>query len=135
MFGGDFKNEDGEILCHLPSAFDDVFSFDRNQEVWRKLGFNPFTQACLLDAKVKHQVAVLANRTIDIEVDPKLHMHTNETWNKNKDVVAKNLPVRWGGQVVTQEKNQRSTVLNARITKFYELRVQLHGISREQRSF
>ena len=89
MFGGDFKNEDGEILCHLPSAFDDVFSFDRNQEVWRKLGFNPFTQACLLDAKVKHQVTVLADRTIDIEVDPKLHMHTNETWNKNKDIVEK----------------------------------------------
>ena len=28
-----------------------------------------------------------------------------------------------------QEKKQRSTVLNARITKFYELRVQLHGVS------
>ena len=32
-------------------------------------------------------------------------------------------------------KKQRSTVLNARRTKFYEFRVQLHGISRARCSF
>ena len=54
-----------------------------------ELGFNPFTQAwCLLDAKVKHQVVVPADSTIDIEVDSKLHiLMKHET--KNKDMVAK----------------------------------------------
>ena len=56
VVGGNFKNNDGAVLCNLPSAFDDAFLFDRNQEVWRKLGFYPFTRACLLDAKVKHEV-------------------------------------------------------------------------------
>ena len=52
------------------------------------MGFNPFTQACLLDAKVKHQVVVPADSTIDIEVDSKLHiLMKHET--KNKDMVAK----------------------------------------------
>ena len=42
--GGDFKNNDGAVLCHLSSVFDEEFLFDRNQEVWKKLGFYLFTQ-------------------------------------------------------------------------------------------
>ena len=67
VVGGNFKNNDGAVLCNLPSAFDDAFLFDQNQKVWRKLGFYPFAQACLLDAKVKHEVVVCANGSVDIE--------------------------------------------------------------------
>jgi len=73
-----------------PSVFDDVFSFWLEPSILEeiKVGFNPFTQACLLDAKVKHQVVVPADSTIDIEVDSKLHiLMKHET--KNKDMVAK----------------------------------------------
>ena len=87
VFGGDFKNEDGLLLCNIPSAFDEAFSFDRNQEVWRKLGFNPFTRACLLDAKVKHQVVVLADGTVDIEADPQSHI-LMQYEQENKEAVA-----------------------------------------------
>ena len=51
VFGGDFKNDDGAVLCHLSRVFDEASLFDCNQEVWRKLKFYPFTRACLLDAK------------------------------------------------------------------------------------
>ena len=88
VFGGDFKDEDGAVLCHLQSAFDEAFSFDRNQEVWRKLGFNPFTRACLLDAKVKHEVVVLADGTIDLEGDPLSHLLMKYE-QQNKAAVAK----------------------------------------------
>ncbi|OEU17850.1 hypothetical protein FRACYDRAFT_238278 [Fragilariopsis cylindrus CCMP1102] len=88
VFGGDFKDEDGAVLCHLQSAFDEAFSFDRNQEVWRKLGFNPFTRACLLDAKVKHEVVVLADGTIDLEGDPLSHLLMKYE-QENKAAVAK----------------------------------------------
>ena len=43
VFGGDYEQCGDVVLCNLPSAFDEAFSFDRNQEVWRKLGFYPFT--------------------------------------------------------------------------------------------
>ena len=69
VFGGNYE-KDGVVLCHLNSAFDIAFSFERNQEVWKKLGFYLFTRACLLDAKVKHEVVVLADGTIDLEADP-----------------------------------------------------------------
>ena len=74
VYGGDFKNDDGAVLCHLSRVFDEAFLFDCNQEVWRKLGFYPFTRACLLDAKVKHEVVVLANGTIGLEADPLSHV-------------------------------------------------------------
>ena len=35
-----------------------------------ELGFNPFTQACLLDAKVKHHVVVLADGSVGKDADP-----------------------------------------------------------------
>ena len=69
VFGGDYTNE-GVVLCCLESAFDEAFSFDQNQEVWKKLGFYPFTQACLLDSKVKHEVVLLPDGTIDLDADP-----------------------------------------------------------------
>ena len=70
VFSGDYTNDEGVVLCNLPSAFDEAFLFDRNQEVWRKLGFYPFTQACLLDTKVKHEVIVCTDGYINIEADP-----------------------------------------------------------------
>lgn len=59
VFGSEFKNKDGLFLCNIPSAFEVTFSFHRNRGVWKELGFFPFTQACLLDVKVKHEVVVL----------------------------------------------------------------------------
>ena len=88
VFGGDYSNNEGVVLCNLESAFDEAFSFDRNQEVWRKLGFYPFTRACLLDAKVKHEVVVLADGLIDLEADPLAHVLMRYE-NENKEAVAK----------------------------------------------
>ena len=87
VFGGDYTNE-GVVLCHLQSAFDEAFSFDRNQEVWRKLGFYPFTRACLLDSKVKHEVVLLADGTIDLDADPQSTILI-EFEKENKEAVAK----------------------------------------------
>ena len=89
VFGGDYTNNEGVVLCHLESAFDEAFSFERNQEVWKwkKLGFCPFTRACLLDAKVKHEVVLLADGTIDIEADPQSTILI-EFEKENKEAVA-----------------------------------------------
>ena len=87
VFGGDYTNE-GVVLCRLESAFDEAFLFDRNQEVWRKLGFYPFTRACLLDAKVKHEVVLRADGSINIEADPQSHI-LMEFEKENKEAVAK----------------------------------------------
>jgi hypothetical protein len=75
-------------LCHLESAFDEAFLFDRNQEVWKKLGFYPFARACLLDAKVKHEVVLLADSTIDLDADPQSTILI-EFEKENKEAVAK----------------------------------------------
>ena len=61
VLGSELKNKDGLLLCNIPSAFEATFSFYCNQEVWKELGFFPFTQACLLDVKVKHEVVVLVD--------------------------------------------------------------------------
>jgi hypothetical protein len=88
VFGGDYTNNEGDVLCHIESAFDEAFSFDRNQEVWRKLGFLPFTRACLLDAKVKHEVVLLADGTIDLDADPQSTILI-EFEKENKEAVAR----------------------------------------------
>ena len=88
VFGGDYANNEGVVLCHLESAFDEAFSFDRNQELWKKLGFYPFTRACLLDAKVKHRVVLLADGTIDLDADPQSTILI-EFEKENKEAVAK----------------------------------------------
>ena len=87
VFGGDYINE-GVVLCHLESAFDEAFSFDRNQEVWKKLGFYPFTRACLLDAKVKHEVVLRPDGSIDLDADPQSTILI-EIEKENKEAVAK----------------------------------------------
>ena len=56
--------------------------------MWRKLGFYPFTRACLLDAKVKHEVVVLADSTVDLEAGPLLHILMKYE-QENNDTVAK----------------------------------------------
>ena len=88
VFGGDYTNDEGVVLCHLEGAFDEAFLFDRNQQVWKKLGFYPFTRACLLDAKVKHKVVVRADGSIDLEADPLAHVLMRYE-NGNKEAVAK----------------------------------------------
>ena len=89
VFGGDYKNDDGVVLCHLESAFDEAFLFDRNQEVWKKLGFYMFTRAYLLDAKViKHEVVVRADGSVDVEADPQSHI-LMEFKKENKAALAK----------------------------------------------
>ena len=60
VLGGNSKNKDDRlILCELPPMFDEAFSFDRDQEVWKELGFFPLTRTYLLDTKVRHKVVVL----------------------------------------------------------------------------
>ena len=81
-------NDEGVVLCNLPSAFDEAFLFDQNQEVWRKLGFYLFTRVCLLDAKVWHKVVVRADGYINIEADPQSHI-LMEFEKENKEGVAK----------------------------------------------
>ena len=54
----------------MKDAFELSFGYDCNWEVWRKLGFFPFTRKCLQDSKVKHEVVVLDDGTIDIDADP-----------------------------------------------------------------
>ena len=88
VFGGDYSNDEGVVLCCLEGAFDEAFSFDRNQEVWKKLGFYPFTRAYLLDAKVKHAVVLRADGSIDIEANPQSTILI-EIEKENKEAVAK----------------------------------------------
>ena len=121
VFGGDYTNDEGVVLCRLESAFDEAFSFERNQEVWKKLGFYQFTRACLLDAKVKHEVVVLADGTIDLEADP-LALVLMRYENENKEAVAKIIQLGGTGnyllkevpKLIAQRKKIAVTVPNTR---------------------
>ena len=121
VFGGDYTNDEGVVLCRLEGAFDEAFSFDRNQQVWRKLGFYPFTRACLLDAKVKHEVVVRADGTIDLEADPLAHVLMKYE-NENKEAVAKinqlgaagNYLLKQAPKLTAQRKKIAVTVPNTR---------------------
>jgi hypothetical protein len=64
VFGG----IDGEV--ELEDAFAKAFSVERNLAVWKKVGTVPLTRACLLDAKVAHQVVTDANGVVDVDADP-----------------------------------------------------------------
>jgi hypothetical protein len=64
IFGG----KDGDV--ELEDAFAKAFSVERNLAVWAKCGAVPLTRACLLDAKVAHQVVTDANGVVDVDADP-----------------------------------------------------------------
>ena len=49
---------------------------------------NPFTRACLLDTKVKHEVIVLEDGTISLEADPLSHVLMRYK-QENKEAVLK----------------------------------------------
>merc|ERR1711971_509147 len=38
--------------------------------IWKELGYFPFTRQLLQDRKVKHEIVVLEDGTIDVDADP-----------------------------------------------------------------
>ena len=54
----------------LRNKFNDNFGVDINLAIWKLIGISPFTCKCLEDNKVKHEIVVLPDGTIDIEADP-----------------------------------------------------------------
>ena len=105
VFGGDFKNNYGAVLCHLSSVFNEAFLFDCNQEVWKNLGFYSFTRACLLDAKVKHQVhVVLGDGTVDLKADP--HSHILMQYEQGNEVSVAKSTSTVCQEIVCQKRRQ-----------------------------
>ena len=43
-----------------------AFDFEKNIAIWEKLGFYPFTRACLNDAKVRHEVVAKHDGIINL---------------------------------------------------------------------
>ena len=73
VFGGKFEGKnknDVIVVVEVTNAFEIAFGFKRNKDMWRDLGFYPFTRECLQDPKVKYQIVLLDNETIDIDADP-----------------------------------------------------------------
>ena len=57
-------------MIKLEVAFQAVFGYEKNKQVGKKLGFSPFTRSCLEDTKVKHELIIRADGTIDETADP-----------------------------------------------------------------
>ena len=66
VFGGLADNVDIE----LQNAFSIAFLFERNQAVWKKKVFEPFTRNCLESNKVCSGIVFLPDGTIDLEANP-----------------------------------------------------------------
>ena len=65
LVGGDDKTNIG-----LRNAFEEAFGFEANEKVWEAIGIRPFDRKCLQDDKVKHEIVLLEDGTIDIDADP-----------------------------------------------------------------
>ena len=63
-------NEQSNQSVQLEDAFQAAFGYEKNKQVWKKLGFSPFTRSCLEDTKVKHELIIRADGTIDETADP-----------------------------------------------------------------
>merc|ERR1712238_269926 len=83
VFGGLADNVD----IDLQNAFSTAFSFERNQEVWKKIGFEPFTRNCLESNKIRSEIVFLPDGTIDLEANP-MTVVLVALENKNKEAVA-----------------------------------------------
>ena len=64
IFGG------GPQEISLKNAFEESFGFEKHIKIWADVGVNPFDRNCLLDDKVKHQIVVTKDSTIDVDTDP-----------------------------------------------------------------
>ena len=52
------------------NTFNENFGVDINLAIWKLIGVIPFTRKCLEYNKVKHEIVVLPDGTVDIELDP-----------------------------------------------------------------
>ena len=66
IFGG----EDAASGVLLENAFQGAFGYDCNVKVWAEIGLQPFDRNCLRDNKVKHEIVISSDGTIDIDADP-----------------------------------------------------------------
>ena len=54
----------------LRNTFEDTFGVSKNIAVWKEIGINPFNRKCLKYKKVKHDIVILEDGTIDVDADP-----------------------------------------------------------------
>ena len=66
IFGG----EDASSGVILDNAFQSAFRYDCNVKVWAEIGLQPFDRNCLRDDKVKHEIVITSDGTIDVDADP-----------------------------------------------------------------
>ena len=62
IFGGDGYG--------LRNIFEETFGVSNNIAVWKEIGINTFNWNFLKDNKVKHEIVILEDRTIDVDYDP-----------------------------------------------------------------
>lgn len=69
MFGG--VEEEGGHKIELENTFEKCFSIEKNQHMLAKVGAAPvLTEACLNDAKVRHEIIINDKGEIDLTKDP-----------------------------------------------------------------
>ena len=81
IFGGDPQD------IGLENAFERAFSFKKNVNIWAEIGVNPFNRKCLQDDKVKHEIVMHEDGTIDVDADP-LSVKLLEIEGVNKTSIA-----------------------------------------------
>ena len=54
----------------LRNTFKETFGVSNNIAVWKDIGIDPFNRNCLKDNKVKHEIVILEDGTIDVDADP-----------------------------------------------------------------
>ena len=59
-----------EEIPTLKNAFEMAFGVDENIKIWATIGINPFNRKCLTDTKVKHEVVMEEDGTINVDADP-----------------------------------------------------------------
>ena len=70
MFGGLVGvDEDDATDIGLQNAFEEAFGFEVNEKIWEDIGIRPFNRKCLEDDKVKHEIVMLADGTLDVDAD------------------------------------------------------------------
>ena len=54
----------------LMNTFEETFGVSNNIDVWKEIGINTFNQDFLKDNKVKHDIVILEDGTINVDADP-----------------------------------------------------------------
>ena len=54
----------------LRNTFEETFGVSNNIAVWKEIGINTFNRNCLKDNKVKHEILILEDGTIDVDAHP-----------------------------------------------------------------